>query len=379
MNKAKSKKDNKKPIGQFFTTIGSRLGKVKQDEPLNIFSIFLILLLDLFLITVIFTGLYEQVELLTDEYEYAPYRYREIVINNDWNSENQIPKLTQFCIREKNRTRYNDNDNHLEKMHPDAEKLIRKLHKIVANDLLQRQFSKRENLDDILSATIIKEDKNSKKIVIARNNLTHYDNELTQNKEIQSLFKLIIDLKENKSTVLKELRSFNYWYPAKALAFELLFLIPLLAAAIFWNWRMVKREKDLRIFVSSHLITITSIPLLFVTTRGVIKVIPKTFFARLFEILNQIKLISFWYYFLIILSIPIAIGLIYFVQKKLFNYQKLQHKRLMRNRCPGCGRKYHSDGTFCHHCGISKTYECKECGNETETGSKYCKSCGAIQ
>ena len=186
---------------------------------------------------------------------------------------------------------------------------------------------------------------------------------------------------ENKyrTQVIKDLKSFEFWYPLKELGWELVFMFPLFMMFYFWNSRSIKKENNAQILISTHLLVIASIPILMKFGEVVLDLIPKHFFRNLFKVLEMLHLIAIWHYVVILLSIGIALFLIYVIQKKIFNKHRLQQKRLMKGACYFCGKKLPHQSTLCPFCGTNQLKICSKCSKNTYACGEYCINCGAME
>jgi ribosomal protein L40E len=109
----------------------------------------------------------------------------------------------------------------------------------------------------------------------------------------------------------------------------------------------------------------------------VIDIIPKHFFKKLFAILQSLHLIALWSYFVIFSAIAIGLFLIVFIQRKVFNKQKVMQKRLAKGTCIVCNKQLPSDAKICPFCGVKQMVDCTTCKKETPLAGTYCIHCGA--
>ena len=81
-----------KPSLKFYT---------KKNE-INLITFALLVLSDIFIAVLLFYGLSQQIEQFTDEFEYFPYEYRDMLISDDWVENNILEKISDkvlFSIR----------------------------------------------------------------------------------------------------------------------------------------------------------------------------------------------------------------------------------------------------------------------------------------
>jgi len=117
------------------------------------------------------------------------------------------------------------------------------------------------------------------------------------------LWKIILENKSHPNDLISTFNSFKRIAPLKRLLWNFLFLIPLLAVLVFWNFRSLKKSHQLQIFVSTHLITITLIPLFTEICVALFDIFPKNLLKQFLLFLSSLKIIAFWHYILIFLAI----------------------------------------------------------------------------
>jgi hypothetical protein len=134
-----------------------------------------------------------------------------------------------------------------------------------------------------------------------------------------------------------------------------------------------------QILVSSHLLVVASIPIIFKLCETIYDIIPKILLKRLFELLESLKLVALWNYFVIAVAIGAGLFLIYLFQKKLFSREKLIERRITKGECQQCGKHLPLGSQACSFCGFSQFVACGNCSQPTYVFAKYCKQCGRSQ
>jgi hypothetical protein len=170
----------------------------------------------------------------------------------------------------------------------------------------------------------------------------------------------------------------QFWYPSIRLAFQALFLLPLLSIALLIHNFAQRKGYGLVALISWHLLAIFSIPLIikvfeFLQIGLIFKWIfdlVSVLFGRLLFIIN----------FLYILLIPLfGFGIIKFSQKFVFNPKVQAAKRVQLSRCMNCARKISVRDPHCPHCGYYQYTDCPNCHSLTYKNLSYCKECGHHQ
>ena len=122
-----------------------------------------------------------------------------------------------------------------------------------------------------------------------------------------------------------------FWYPVKRLGMQMLFLLPLFAIFYVWNNASIRKSRGIQALVSSHLLVVSFIPIFFKIIETVYDIIPKKLLKKLIDLLESLKLVAIWHYFVIALAVAAALFLIYIFQKKLFSREKLIERRIAKD------------------------------------------------
>ncbi|PSR16376.1 hypothetical protein C8255_18105 [filamentous cyanobacterium CCP3] len=170
----------------------------------------------------------------------------------------------------------------------------------------------------------------------------------------------------------------SFWYPTVQLLFQSLFLLPLVGLAWAVYRFAERRGYGLVALQSWHLLVIFCIPL-------VIKLFEVLQFGALFSWLSQIMVtllggLLFLINYLYILVVPlVGYGIIKFFQKVVLNPRLQVAGRVQNQKCIRCAKKLRRDDDHCPHCGYHQTVECHHCHQPTYKYLPYCRHCGTAQ
>ncbi|AFY34472.1 zinc ribbon domain-containing protein [Calothrix sp. PCC 7507] len=220
-------------------------------------------------------------------------------------------------------------------------------------------------------------EQNQRNISILKKEISNLKTELITKPESVGFIAFLQDDDKFK-TVKKGYQQSSFWYPSIQLAFQSLFLIPLIFIALLVNKFTQARRYGLISLISWHLLVIFFIPLILKIFEflqiGVV-------FQFIFDIVSALFggllfLISYVY----ILIIPlVGFGIIKFMQKVVFNSQVQAANRIQKSRCIHCAKKIRPHDIYCPHCGTYQYIECPNCHNVTYKHLPYCKECGSPQ
>lgn len=396
-------------------SFNKNLTSYSESEPLNILSIFVIVFLDILLLSFIFSGLSDHSSQIKTSSEYVPYIARNIFIESNWTNENQLNKLQNVIQNNSNLYKYGYGYSHkkdpydkdsISKMHPLSKTLYEKLYKISIDQQINQLFDRREELQKQYSEQIriFRENKPVYEIEllekIARRDSTSVDQSAVEDiakrysKKINNLNQkilginqqlnnqpLIVDLwgfisKDNESILKKDLKVFDYWYPIKLFLWQVLFLLPILIFAYLWYLKSYNNNKNIQRLISSHLLLIATIPIIFRLIDIFLELLPNHILSKLFKLLNKLHLVAIWHYLLIATILFGSLLLTTVIQKKLFNKQKVARIRINRSQCIRCGSKIPLRTKYCICCGANQFSTCTSCGLETYKSTLHCMNCG---
>ncbi len=176
-------------------------------------------------------------------------------------------------------------------------------------------------------------------------------------------------------TLQKGQQQASFWYPSIQLSFQALFLLPLIAIALFVHRVALRRRSGLIALMSWHFLVIFFIPLLlkifeFMQIGAIFKVLfdwVAVIFGRLLFLVN----------YLYILMIPlVGFGIIKLAQTFVLNRQSQVTQRVQKRLCLGCAKKIRDQDAYCPHCGYAQYIACQNCHEMTYKHLSHCRSCG---
>lgn len=394
-----------------FITFKNRLIRISDKEPLSKMSLVVIIALDIFVIQMIFAGLADHSAQLTSPYEHMPGVCRQAIVENQWVGDNKTDNLQRTLLYPESSYRYKAYDildeDRIEQTHPACAELLRAIAEVKKDKTLLDTFRKRDQaqkrkrqlnqsfkqskdvydtnlLESIAddsesapqSAVSLKSKQLSKDFNAVTGEIASYDEEIHSSPTIASFSGTLARLQQGAAEIRKDLKTFDFWYPIKLLGWQFLFLIPLCGLFYFWNARSIEKNSHLQILISSHLLVVSFIPVLFKIIKLLLDIVPRRLFESLFILLKSLKIIAIWHYILIVLGIIAALVIIYIIQKKLFSREKILEKRLIKGCCRECGKKLPVGSHHCPFCGTDQERVCGMCGDQTPIAGRYCVRCG---
>ena len=166
------------------------------------------------------------------------------------------------------------------------------------------------------------------------------------------------------------------WYKIKVFLLTLLFVLPFFVLSVYFYLKLKKKNSPYTVILTA-LTTAFSILFLQVVLAFLYEILPKEWFARIFNLFLEVPFLRYIiYYGSIILVIGFFGGLVYYIQKKVFDPSRVAVRRLKDNKCPGCSFTLDSDYLFCPNCGLQLKEKCEHCGKLKIRYLAHCPNCG---
>ena len=390
-----------------FRTIKGRLTGL-DDQPIGKAGLIIILFLDLFVLIAVFNGLDQHTRQFSSPATYVPQLCRDIVIDRQWNASNRIDNLAEIVARSS--AGYYRVEEKKKECHPVCTPYIDLLEQMKKDRALTRAFETlradqheakelQRSIESLqgpyntsLLETMAKEKGEKTGVDAIKKGLKEKTEALnTLKRRIASTEekidgdgrvrllreKLEASREQDRARLLADLRRLNFWYPLKRLALQMIFLLPLFGAFYAWNSASIRRSRPVQVLVSSHLLIVSAIPVLWIVLETVYNVIPKIILKKVIELLESLRLVAIWHYLVIVIAIAAALLMIYVFQKKLFSPDKMMERRISKGACQHCGKRLPHASPSCPFCGFVQFRSCSRCNGPMHVHARYCKECGA--
>lgn len=371
-----------------------------KDEPLTKVSIFLLIVLDLFILTNVNIGIQGETNKAPKIYVHYPQScvkhfesfktsYKDFTLQNYYlNSHKQnilCEQLRSKINTFKKTELFKNNLNQIELL----EKKKRK------NNNRLKQIRKQYNTRLFEQIAKMPNNKQLNEIKIEYDTINNDNKKIL--KELESISK-VEDLEgfdeyknfviSNKDLFFKEKENYKFWQPFKEYGYMLLFIFPLLI--IFGFFYLKTKKKQLKgekynpivKIITTHISFILILPIIAYSFKLIYHVLPKTFLKEIIEFLVSIGLLSLLNYFSIVLVVLFFGGLIYYIQKRTSRLKQEKvinkdYKRIISfSQCFECSHKIDYNKDFCPYCGTKLKELCSNCSEKTIIHLPYCSNCG---
>lgn len=386
-------------------------------EPLNKASLIVIIIIDVFILINVFTGLdsigrwhltpdetypchnewkgYQEQTSATKDYEIIT---NSLVENNQPNfntkykqqEQGRLGKVSEICLNYgllKDNLNTVQNRQFLQTINQTQEKInglggenakIRRQYDSTLLEKIARQPDSKSINQVEADKARQKLDRNTRQIAQFKEENKKRKNQLL-NQPASGKFLSFLQDKIQFSNLVNGYKTASFWYPSIQVTLQAIFLLPLIFIASFIYGRSQRQGYGLVSLISWHLLVIFVIPL-------VIKVLEflqvGVVFKFLVDIISSLLggllfLVSYVY----IVVIPlVGFGIIKLLQRNVVFNSKIQAgKRVQNSQCINCGRNLRSREAHCPHCGYYQYVECHHCHNLTYKKLPYCYHCGTEQ
>lgn len=392
--------------------------KTINNEPLNKVSLIVIILIDIFILINVFTGLddisrwhisptqaypcysnwenYQTKTTKDKDYEIVnfllPYQTNNqpsLQQTYQQEAEGNLGKVSEICLKYaelKDKIKNLENQQTLKTIAQKQTKISnleqtnRNIQAKYDSTLLEKIAGQpREQSINAVSAEKAKQnlEQNNRQISTLKQEISNFKNQLLAKPE-SLVFLTFIKDDNNFREIEKGYKQASFWYPSIQLGFQSIFLLPLIFIALLVHNFAQSRRYGLIALISWHLLVIFFIPLIIKLFEFLqIGVIFKFFFDIISTLFGGLLFLVSYIY---ILLIPlIGFGIITFFQKIVFNAKLQAVSRVQKSRCIRCAKKIQPNDVYCPHCGYDQYIECQNCHELTYKGLLYCKHCGHVQ
>jgi len=166
------------------------------------------------------------------------------------------------------------------------------------------------------------------------------------------------------------------YYNFKIFLLKILFVLPVFLVFLRLYTKFKKKDSPYTIIVTSVFFAST-ILLLEIVLVFLYDILPKQWLERIFKILMESPVLRYVvYYGAVILVISLLGGIVYFIQKKIYDPQRVAARHLKSNKCPGCSFDLRLSESYCPNCGRQIRTECPSCNHRRYKDLASCPYCG---
>ncbi len=194
--------------------------------------------------------------------------------------------------------------------------------------------------------------------------------------EISKVEPFIIPLKTAYEQAQNSYASKYAWYRIKVFCLMLLFVLPIFIFATRWYLSLKKRNSPYTIIATS---VMGSFAILFLQVVLVFlyDIIPHTWIEKIFKIFQSTPILRYiLYYGTVFLVVALFGGIVYLIQRRIFDSKKTAIRRLKDSKCPTCSFTINQFEDYCPKCGTTLKETCPHCNNKRIALLPFCPVCG---
>ena len=166
------------------------------------------------------------------------------------------------------------------------------------------------------------------------------------------------------------------WFNFIVFLLKLAFVLPLFALSLYYYFKLKKKNSPHTIIAASVLAA-SSLLFAQIVLIFLYEILPMEWLIRIFREIMEITALKYIiYYGTALLAVAIFGGIVYYIQKKVFDSKKVAIRRLKDNKCPNCSFSPIASYDFCPKCGRQLKERCPECGKLKIKDLPYCPFCG---
>lgn len=283
-------------------------------------------------------------------------------------------------------------DKEIENLHLDFDRLINvnqeynaNMNKISSNErkieslLLKYDITLQETMADEESLFDKPEIKQEITLMVEENNQLSVDNQnfINERNSFYATFSAkLVPLQDSYDQAIKSYNRRKAWFGFKVFFMKLLFVLPFFLASMHFYFKYKKKDSPYTIILTSIFFA-SSILMLEVVLIFLYDIIPKEWWEILIEFFTALAALRYVLYYLSV-AVVIAVlgGIVYYIQKNVYNPQRVAMRRLKEKKCPGCSFDLALSSKFCPNCGFKLKSECPKCHKERYKDLPVCPFCG---
>jgi hypothetical protein len=185
-------------------------------------------------------------------------------------------------------------------------------------------------------------------------------------------------INENESIILKEYSSYNLYFKLKYILNLFIFLIPLWIVFYFLYRKFKDKGHGIVSYLSLIVANVAAFYIVFNLLSLVYELLPKMFFVKIINFLNQYDLTIIWNILIILFFMSLFGFFIYKIQtnkeKDSSDKIKLYRTKLL-NICVKCGNHHNKEDKYCGVCRNELLVTCSSCGLMTSSAYDFCTNC----
>ncbi len=174
----------------------------------------------------------------------------------------------------------------------------------------------------------------------------------------------------------KKINFQEFFYLLGEFILHLIFILPFFVIGLKKYFQLKKQNSPFTV-IATAVVAAASILLLQVVLGFLLDALPWNFLYRIWDWLENFQFLKYIFYYSVVLAtIALFGGVVYYIQKSNYASDKVSKRRLSKNQCPRCETKIKDSYNNCRGCGLELQKTCPGCKHNTSKFFTFCSNCG---
>lgn len=202
------------------------------------------------------------------------------------------------------------------------------------------------------------------------------EKEAERDAQINQIKPTLTHIKDSYKLATEYYKDREAYYNLWVFLLKLLFVMPFFGISLFYYFKLKKKNSPYAI-IATAVFFASAILFLEITVIFLEQILPMEWLKRIFKIFLDIAALKYvLYYASSLLVIIIFGGIVYFIQKKVFDKKRIAIRRIKEGKCPSCSFMIERAYEFCPKCGNELKENCQNCGSRKIKDMPFCQICG---
>jgi hypothetical protein len=183
-------------------------------------------------------------------------------------------------------------------------------------------------------------------------------------------------LKSEYQAVEKKINFQEFFYLLGEFILHLIFILPFFIFGLRKYFQLKKSNSPFTVIATAVAVA-ASILLLQVVLGFLFRALPWDFLYRIWSWLENFQFLKYvFYYGVVLATIGLFGGVVYYIQKNTYAPEKVAKRRILKGQCPRCESRIRDSYNNCRGCGLALKQTCPNCKHKTSKFFKFCSNCG---
>jgi len=194
--------------------------------------------------------------------------------------------------------------------------------------------------------------------------------------EYQKIEPKLNSLKQDYKEAYNKVNFYKFFYFLAELFLQLIFVLPIFVLGLKKYFQLKKSNSPYTVIATAVAVA-ASILLLQVVLGFLLDALPWNFLYRIWEWLENFQFLKYiFYYSVVIATIALFGGVVYYIQKTTYAPEKVAKRRVLKGLCPRCESRIRDSYNNCRGCGLVLKRKCPNCKQNSTQFFKFCSNCG---